>query len=130
MSLPVSVLDLVGMRTEEPAGSAIARSVDLARHTEGWGYRRYWLAEHHSIPGLACSATSVLIGHYGQSILTSPSRPIRGSSDALPANIADNPILPCAVQGRPSAQSRSPPAPPSAFQPDPAPKQANSYVIR
>jgi luciferase family oxidoreductase group 1 len=63
MSLPVSVLDLVGMRTEEPAGSAIARSVDLARHTEEWGYRRYWLAEHHSIAGLACSATSVLIGH-------------------------------------------------------------------
>jgi luciferase family oxidoreductase group 1 len=63
MSLPVSVLDLVGMRTEESAGSAIARSVDLARHTEEWRYRRYWLAEHHSIPGLACSATSVLIGH-------------------------------------------------------------------
>ena len=51
------------MRPEEPAGSAIARSVDLARHTEKWGYRRYWLAEHHSIPGLACSATPVLIGH-------------------------------------------------------------------
>jgi luciferase family oxidoreductase group 1 len=63
MSLPVSVLDLVGMRPEEPAGSAIARSVDLARHAEEWAYRRYWLAEHHSIPGLACSATSVLIGH-------------------------------------------------------------------
>ena len=51
------------MRTGESAGSAIARSVDLARHTEKWGHRRYWLAEHHSIPGLACSATSVLIGH-------------------------------------------------------------------
>ena len=51
------------MRPEEPAGSAIARSVDLARHAEEWAYRRYWLAEHHSIPGLACSATSVLIGH-------------------------------------------------------------------
>jgi luciferase family oxidoreductase group 1 len=63
MSLPVSVLDLVGMRTGEPAGSAIARSVDLAQHAEEWGYRRYWLAEHHSIAGLACSATSVLIGH-------------------------------------------------------------------
>ena len=59
----VSVLDLVGMRPGEPAGSAIARSVDLARHVEGWGYRRYWLAEHHSIAGLACSATAVLIGH-------------------------------------------------------------------
>jgi luciferase family oxidoreductase group 1 len=61
--LAVSVLDLVGMRTGESAGSAIARSVDLAQHVEQWGYRRYWLAEHHSISGLACSATQVLIGH-------------------------------------------------------------------
>src|SRR5450631_2904861 len=63
MSLPVSVLDLVGMRTDESAGSAIARTVDLARHVEEWGYQRFWLAEHHSIAGLACSATPVLIGH-------------------------------------------------------------------
>jgi luciferase family oxidoreductase group 1 len=63
MSLPVSVLDLVGMRMGESAGSAIARSVDLAQQTEEWGYRRFWLAEHHSISGLACSATPVLIGH-------------------------------------------------------------------
>ena len=61
--LTVSVLDLVGMHTGEPAGSAIARSVDLAQHVERWGYKRFWLAEHHSIDGLACSATSVLIGH-------------------------------------------------------------------
>jgi luciferase family oxidoreductase group 1 len=61
--LAVSVLDLVGMRAGESAGSAIARSVDLARHVEQWGYKRYWLAEHHSISGLACSATPVLIGH-------------------------------------------------------------------
>src|SRR6202522_4455340 len=61
--LAVSVLDLVGMRAGEPAGSAIARSVDLAQQVEKWGYKRYWLAEHHSIPGLACSATPVLIGH-------------------------------------------------------------------
>jgi len=51
------------MRAGEPAGSAIARSVNLAQHVEQWGYKRYWLAEHHSIPGLACSATPVLIGH-------------------------------------------------------------------
>src|SRR6202021_69826 len=63
MSLAVSVLDLVGMRTGEPAGNAIARSVDLAQHVEEYGYRRFWLAEHHSIAGLACSATAVLIGH-------------------------------------------------------------------
>jgi luciferase family oxidoreductase group 1 len=61
--LAVSVLDLVGMRPSELPGSAIARSVDLARHVEQLGYRRYWLAEHHSIAGLACSATAVLIGH-------------------------------------------------------------------
>ena len=51
------------MQTGESAGSAIARSVDLAQHAEQWGYRRFWLAEHHSIAGLACSATPVLIGH-------------------------------------------------------------------
>jgi len=61
--LAVSVLDLVGMRASEPTGHAIARSVDLAQHAEQWGYRRFWLAEHHSIAGLACSATPVLIGH-------------------------------------------------------------------
>jgi luciferase family oxidoreductase group 1 len=61
--LTVSVLDLVGMRAGESAGSAIARSVELAQHVEQLGYKRYWLAEHHSISGLACSATPVLIGH-------------------------------------------------------------------
>src|SRR5690349_24792120 len=61
--IAVSVLDLVGMRAGESAGSAIGRSVDLARHVETLGYKRYWLAEHHSISGLACSATPVLIGH-------------------------------------------------------------------
>ncbi|MGA9672822.1 MAG: LLM class flavin-dependent oxidoreductase [Terracidiphilus sp.] len=61
--MAVSVLDLVGMHTGESAGSAIARSVDLAQHVEQLGYKRYWLAEHHAIHGLACSATSVLIGH-------------------------------------------------------------------
>lgn len=61
--LAVSVLDLVSMQSGESTGSAIARSVNLAQHVEQWGYRRYWMAEHHSIPGLACSATPVLIGH-------------------------------------------------------------------
>jgi luciferase family oxidoreductase group 1 len=63
MGLAVSVLDLVGMRTAEPVGEAVARSVELARHVEQWGYKRYWLAEHHAIAGLACAATAVLIGH-------------------------------------------------------------------
>jgi luciferase family oxidoreductase group 1 len=64
--LAVSVLDLVSMRPGESAGSAIARSVDLAQNVEQLGFKRYWLAEHHSIPGLACSATSVLIGHVAE----------------------------------------------------------------
>jgi alkanesulfonate monooxygenase SsuD/methylene tetrahydromethanopterin reductase-like flavin-dependent oxidoreductase (luciferase family) len=49
--LAVSVLDLVGMRPGEPAGSAIARSVGLAQHVEQLGYKRYWLAELHKAPG-------------------------------------------------------------------------------
>jgi luciferase family oxidoreductase group 1 len=61
--LAISVLDLVGMRAGESAAGAIARSVDLALHVERLGYTRFWLAEHHSIQGLACSATPVLIGH-------------------------------------------------------------------
>jgi luciferase family oxidoreductase group 1 len=62
-SLPISVLDLIPSRAGEPASSAIARSVELAQHVERLGYKRYWVAEHHSIQGLACSATPVLIGH-------------------------------------------------------------------
>src|ERR1700761_6526312 len=62
-SLPVSVLDLVGLRQGEATASGIARSVELAQHVEKLGYRRYLLAEHHSIEGLACSATALLIGH-------------------------------------------------------------------
>ena len=58
------------MRSGESPGSAIARSVALAQSVEQWGYRRYWLAEHHSIAGLACSATPVLIGHVASATRT------------------------------------------------------------
>src|SRR3979490_3125872 len=58
------------MHAGEPAGSAIARSVDLAQHAERLGYTRFWLAEHHSIEGLACSATPVLIGHVAAATTT------------------------------------------------------------
>ena len=59
----LSVLDLVATHAGDSPGSAIARSVDLARHVEALGYKRFWLGEHHAIEGLACSATPVLIGH-------------------------------------------------------------------
>lgn len=58
------------MRAGEAPASAIARSVDLAQHVEQWNYRRIWLAEHHSIAGLACSATPVLIGHVAHATKT------------------------------------------------------------
>lgn len=51
------------MRPDETAHAAIARSVDLAQHVEQWGYKRFLLAEHHSIEGIASSATALLIGH-------------------------------------------------------------------
>ena len=62
--LKISVLDLVGMRAGEQAGAAIARTVQTAQHVERLGYTRYWLAEHPSIAGLACSATSVFTVAY------------------------------------------------------------------
>jgi luciferase family oxidoreductase group 1 len=68
--LRLSVLDLVAVRPGEPAGQAIARSVQIAQHVEKLGYKRYWLAEHHSIQGLACSATAVLIGHVASATKT------------------------------------------------------------
>lgn len=61
--MPLSVLDLAHVRQGGTAAEAFHNSVALARHVEGLGYRRFWLAEHHNINGVACSATSVLIGH-------------------------------------------------------------------
>lgn len=60
---PLSVLDLALINEGSDAGQSIKNSVDLAQHVEKWGFNRYWLAEHHNMPGIASSATSVLIGH-------------------------------------------------------------------
>jgi luciferase family oxidoreductase group 1 len=60
---PLSILDLAHIRQGETSSDAFRNTLDLARHAEQWGYKRYWLAEHHNIPGVACSATSVLIGY-------------------------------------------------------------------
>ncbi len=65
MSFPLSILDLAPIpRGGTPAGS-IAASVALARCAEEHGYRRVWYAEHHNMPAIASSATSVLIAHVG-----------------------------------------------------------------
>jgi luciferase family oxidoreductase group 1 len=58
-----SVLDLAPIVQGGDAAQALHNALDLARHVEEWGYHRYWLAEHHNIPGIASAATSVLIGH-------------------------------------------------------------------
>ncbi|MCO4204250.1 luciferase-like monooxygenase [Aeromonas taiwanensis] len=61
--VPYSVLDLVPVPEGSWPAESFRRSLDLARHAERWGYHRYWLAEHHNMPGIASAATSVLIGH-------------------------------------------------------------------
>jgi luciferase family oxidoreductase group 1 len=61
--IPFSVLDLAPIVQGGSAGQALHNSLDLARHAERWGYRRFWLAEHHNMPGVASAATSVIIGH-------------------------------------------------------------------
>lgn len=61
--LPLSVLDLSPLLAGGTPADSFRNSLDLARHAEGLGYRRYWVAEHHNLPGIASSATAVLIGH-------------------------------------------------------------------
>ncbi|WP_199259526.1 LLM class flavin-dependent oxidoreductase [Paracoccus binzhouensis] len=58
-----SILDLAVVAEGSDARRAIANSVALAQAAEGWGYSRFWLAEHHNMPGIASAATAVLIGH-------------------------------------------------------------------
>lgn len=59
----LSVLDLSPIAEGSHAGQSFKHTLDLAQHAEKWGYHRYWLAEHHGMPGIASAATSILIGH-------------------------------------------------------------------
>jgi luciferase family oxidoreductase group 1 len=61
--IPFSVLDLSPIPQGSDAGQALRNTLDLARHAERWGYKRFWLAEHHNMPGIASAATSVVICH-------------------------------------------------------------------
>jgi luciferase family oxidoreductase group 1 len=65
MRIPLSVLDLAPIARGETPRSSIAASVALAQRAEEHGYQRVWYAEHHNMPGIASSATSVLIAHVG-----------------------------------------------------------------
>jgi len=59
----VSVLDLSPITEGSDAADALRRSLDLARHAEGLGFTRFWIAEHHNMPGIASAATAVVIAH-------------------------------------------------------------------
>jgi luciferase family oxidoreductase group 1 len=61
--IPFSVLDLAPILREGTASQAFHNTLDLASHAEQWGYRRYWLAEHHNMTGIASAATAVVIGY-------------------------------------------------------------------
>ena len=61
--IPLSVLDLAPIVEGSTATEALKNSLDLAQHAEALGYRRFWVAEHHNMDGVASSATSVLIGY-------------------------------------------------------------------
>ncbi|MCA0187978.1 MAG: LLM class flavin-dependent oxidoreductase, partial [Proteobacteria bacterium] len=61
--IPLSVLDLSPVPEGQRAGQALASSRGLARHAESLGYNRYWVAEHHNMPGIASAATAVVIAH-------------------------------------------------------------------
>jgi len=64
-SLPLAVLDFVGIEYDESASSALAGAVGVAQAVETAGYRRYWVSEHHNMTSLACSAPELLIAHVG-----------------------------------------------------------------
>jgi luciferase family oxidoreductase group 1 len=61
--IPFSVLDLSPVVEGGTAADALRNTLDLARHAELWGYRRFWMAEHHGMAGVASAATAVVIGH-------------------------------------------------------------------
>src|SRR5512144_2934743 len=61
--VPLSVLDLAPIAEGSDAAQSFRNSLSLAQHAERLGYRRFWLAEHHGMPGIASAATAVLIGH-------------------------------------------------------------------
>jgi luciferase family oxidoreductase group 1 len=61
--IPLSILDLAPVTVGSTPARTFANTLELARQAEALGYRRFWLAEHHNMPGIASAATAVLIGH-------------------------------------------------------------------
>src|SRR6201994_3559236 len=63
MTTPYSILDLAFIPEGSTPGDALRNSLDLAQHAERWGFKRFWLAEHHNMIGIASAATAVAIGY-------------------------------------------------------------------
>src|SRR5690242_4034045 len=68
--IPLSVLDLSPIVEGSDAGQSLRNSADLARHVERLGYKRFWMAEHHSMPGIASAATAVALAYVGSQTST------------------------------------------------------------
>ncbi|WP_433269291.1 LLM class flavin-dependent oxidoreductase [Actinosynnema sp. CS-041913] len=68
--IPLSVLDLAPVTTATDARTALRHTRELAQHVEALGYRRFWLAEHHNMPGIASSSPAILIGHVADATTT------------------------------------------------------------
>jgi luciferase family oxidoreductase group 1 len=68
--VPLSVLDLSPITEGSEAGQSLRNSAELARHVERLGYRRFWMAEHHSMPGIASAATAVALAYIGANTST------------------------------------------------------------
>jgi luciferase family oxidoreductase group 1 len=66
MRVPLSVLSLAAITSEGTVTAALKNATEVAQAAERLGYKRFWIAEHHNIPGVASSATAVLIGHIAQ----------------------------------------------------------------
>src|SRR5690606_31901048 len=70
MSIPFSILDLSQVSEGFDVSDALANSARMAQVAEQAGYHRYWLAEHHGMPGIASAATSIVIAHVGAATQT------------------------------------------------------------
>ena len=69
---PLSILDLGFVPEGGTPADALKNTRDLAQHAEKWGYRRFWLAEHHKMVGIASAATAVVIGYVAGNTRTMP----------------------------------------------------------
>ena len=84
-AVPLSVLDLSPIRRDGTAAESLRNTLDLARHADRLGYARYWLAEHHGLPGVASAATAVAVGDNVTATFSEAVTGVSGTSFTLKA---------------------------------------------